>query len=156
MPGEADLATLRDVRAKVTTPPRVMFVMSFLDGRAMVAGRKTAAHEIIGMAGGVNAADAFDGYKVMSDEAIAAARPDHILSMERGKDGVQAAAIFASPAFALTPAARSKSFTAMDGLYLLGFGPRTATAARDLAVRIDPALAASASLPAGSPTADCR
>ena len=36
---------------------RVMFVMSFLNGRAMVAGQKTAANEIIKMAGGVNAVD---------------------------------------------------------------------------------------------------
>lgn len=154
---EADLASLRDLRAKVTTPPRVMFVMSFVDGRAMVAGQKTAAHEIIKLAGAVNVADGFDGYKVMSDEAIAAARPDHILSMERSRDAVQADAIFASPGFALTPAAKSKSFAAMDGLYLLGFGPRTAAAARDLALKIDPALSkdAAAFQPA-APTANCR
>ncbi len=29
----------------------------------------------------------------------------------------------------------------MDGLYLLGFGPRTAGAARDLSVKLYPALA---------------
>jgi iron complex transport system substrate-binding protein len=32
----------------------------------------------------------------------------------------------------------------MDGLYLLGFGPRTAAAARDLAVKLDPALSSEA------------
>ena len=35
--------------------------------------------------------------------------------------------------FAATPAAARKSFVSMEGLYLLGFGPRTARAARDLA-----------------------
>lgn len=154
---EADLAGLRDLRAKVKTPPRIMFVMSFVDGRAMVAGQKTAADEIIKLAGGVNVATGFDGYKVMSDEAIAAARPDHILSMERSREAVQAATIFASPAFALTPAAKSRSFVAMDGLYLLGFGPRTAAAARDVAMKIDPALSkdAAAFQPA-SLTVNCR
>jgi iron complex transport system substrate-binding protein len=77
--------------------------------------------------------------------------------MERSRDAVQAAAIFASPAFALTPAAKSKSFVAMDGLYLLGFGPRTAGAARDLALKLDPALSkdAAAFQPA-SLTVNCR
>ena len=154
---EADLAGLRDLRAKLKAPPRVMFVMSFLDGRAMVAGQKTAASEIIKLAGGINVADGFDGYKIMSDEAIAAARPDHILAMDRGKDSIQATAIFANPAFALTPAAKNKIFVAMDGLYLLGFGPRTAAAARDLALKIDPALTkdAAAFQPA-SLTVNCR
>ena len=39
---------------------------------------------------------------------------------------------------ALTPAAQSKSLIAMESLYLLGFGPRTARAARDLAYRLYP------------------
>jgi iron complex transport system substrate-binding protein len=153
----SDLTWLRDLRGKVKTPPRVMFVMSFLDGRAMVAGQKTAANEIIQMAGGVNVADSFDGYKIMNDEAIVAARPDHVLSMERGKESIRAADVFASPTFALTPAAQSKSFIAMDGLYLLGFGPRTAAAARDLAARLDPALAAeAANFKPASLTVNCR
>ena len=152
-----DLDWLRTMRSKVTSPPRVMFVMSFLGGRAMVAGRKTAADEIIKLAGAVNVVDSFDGYKLMSDEAIAAARPDHVLSMDRGRDSVQADAIFASPAFAPTPAASARSFIAMDGLYLLGFGPRTAAAARDLAVRLDPTVAAqAATFKPASLTVNCR
>lgn len=154
---ESDLAELRGLRARATTPVRVMFVMSFVDGRAMVSGQKTAASEIIKLAGGTNAVDGFDGYKIMSDEAIAAARPDVILTMERGKESVQSAAIFASPAFALTPAAKEKSFIAMDGLYLLGFGPRTAAAAHDLAVKIHPALSKDAvAVKASSSTVNCR
>lgn len=153
----SDLDWLRAMRSKVTSPPRVMFVMSFLGGRAMVAGRQTAADEIIRLSGAVNVADSFDGYKIMSDEAIAAARPDHVLSMERGRDAVQSEAIFASPAFALTPAAKARSFVAMDGLYLLGFGPRTAAAARDLAARLDPALAAqAAAYKSAALTVNCR
>lgn len=153
----ADLAALRALRDKVKTPARVMFVMSFLEGRAMVAGQHTAANEIIKLAGGVNAADGFDGYKIMTDEAIAAAKPEFVLSMERGKESVQADAVFASPAFALTPAAKTKSFITMDGLYLLGFGPRTAAAARDLAVKIDPALSADAAgFKPASLAVDCR
>ncbi len=137
----ADLAQLGALRAGVTKPVRVMFVMSLQNGRALVAGRKTAAEEIIQLAGAANAIDDFDGYKVIGDEAIAAARPDVALSIERGKDSLQAEAIYAHPGFALTPVAANKSFITMDGLYLLGFGPRTAAAARDLSARLYPALA---------------
>jgi iron complex transport system substrate-binding protein len=137
----ADLAQLRTLRAKVTKPVRVMFVMSLQNGRAMVAGHKTAADEIIQLAGATNAVDDYDGYKIISDEAIVAAKPEFVLSIERGKESLQADAVFAHPGLALTPVAVNKNFITMDGLYLLGFGPRTAAAARDLSVKLYPALA---------------
>jgi iron complex transport system substrate-binding protein len=40
-----------------------MFVMSLLNGRAMAAGKATAANEIIQLAGAVNAIDGYEGYK---------------------------------------------------------------------------------------------
>lgn len=134
-----DLTELKKLRDSVKKPVRVMFVMSFLNGRAMVAGHKTAANEIIKLAGGVNAVDGFDGYKPVNDEAIVAAKPDVILTMQRGREQLDAQTV-ANPSFALTPAAAKKSFVAMDGLYLLGFGPRTAAAARDLALSLYPDL----------------
>jgi iron complex transport system substrate-binding protein len=138
---EHDLSELRALRAKVTRPARVMFVMSLLNGRAMAAGHKTAADEIIRLAGGVNAIDGYDGYKPINDEAIVVAKPDVVLSIERGKDSLTSEAVFTHPAFALTPVAANKAFISMEGLYLLGFGPRTAAAARDLSVKLYPALA---------------
>jgi iron complex transport system substrate-binding protein len=152
-----DLSQLRELRAKVTKPVRVMFVMSLLSGRAMAAGQKTAANEIIRLAGGVNAFDSYDGYKIINDEAIVAAKPDVVLTIQRGKDSVDADAVYAHPAFAMTPAAANKAFISMEGLYLLGFGPRTAAAARDLAIKLYPALAPQAEkfAPAAL-TANCR
>jgi iron complex transport system substrate-binding protein len=153
----ADLAQLRELRARVTKPVRVMFVMSLLNGRAMVAGRKTAADEIIQLAGAANAVSDYEGYKSIGDEAIVAAKPDVVLSIERGADTLQANAIYAHPAFALTPAARNKAFVSMDGLYLLGFGPRTAAAARDLSQRLYPELAGpSAAFASAVLSANCR
>jgi iron complex transport system substrate-binding protein len=152
-----DLAQLRELRAKVTKPVRVMFVMSLLNGRAMAAGQKTAANEIIALAGGVNAIDGYEGYKIINDEAIIAAKPDVVLSIQRGKDSVDAEAVYVHPAFALTPVAANKAFISMEGLYLLGFGPRTAAAARDLSIKLYPALAPQAEkfTPAAL-TANCR
>jgi iron complex transport system substrate-binding protein len=152
-----DLAQLRTLRAKVTKPVRVMFVMSLLNGRAMAAGQKTAANEIIALAGGVNAIEGYDGYKIISDEAIVAARPDMVLSIQRSKDTLEAEAVYVHPAFALTPVVANRGFIAMEGLYLLGFGPRTAAAARDLSVRLYPALAPqAASFTPAALTANCR
>lgn len=136
-----DLAAMRELRERITDRRRVMFAISFVSGRAMVAGKKTAADAIIALAGATNAVDAYDGYKPLSEEAIVAAKPDVILVMQRGKDSISSETIFANAAFALTPAAKDKAFIAMDGLYLLGFGPRTAAAAHDLAISLYPALA---------------
>jgi heme transport system substrate-binding protein len=152
-----DLAQLRALRASVTKPVRVMFVMSLLNGRALAAGKNTAANEIIALAGAVNAIDGYEGYKIINDESIVAAKPDVVLSIQRGKDSVDAEAVYVHPAFALTPVAANKNFISMEGLYLLGFGPRTAAAARDLSLKLYPALAPQAEKFASvAGTANCR
>ncbi len=152
-----DLTQLRELRAKVTKPVRVMFVMSLLGGRAMVAGQKTAANEIITLSGGVNAIDGYEGYKMINDEAIVAARPDVVLSIQRSRDSLDAETIYAHPAFAMTPVAANKTFISMEGLYLLGFGPRTAAAARDLSIKLYPSLAPQAEkFSPAALTANCR
>lgn len=152
-----DLTQLRELRDKVTQPRRVMFVMSLLNGRAMAAGHNTAANEIIRMSGAINAIDDYDGYKAITDEAIVAAKPDAVLTIARGDETLEASAIYSHPAFALTPAAANKAFITMDGLYLLGFGPRTASAARELAIKLYPDLASEATEHVAAVTpATCR
>lgn len=154
----ADLAALAAIEKDIKAPKRVMFVLSFVNGRAMVSGTKTAADGIIKMAGAVNAVTDYEGYKPVSDEAVIAAKPDVILAIERAGSTVTADTVFAHPAFAATPAGLKRSFVSMDGLYLLGFGPRTARAARDLANTLYPQLKAAA-LPSesrGAETPACR
>jgi iron complex transport system substrate-binding protein len=142
---QTDLKTLDKLETGITKPKRVMFVLSFVSGKAMVSGTKTAADGIIRMAGGENVITAYEGYKQISDEAIIAARPDVVMTMERGGLGtVTSDAVFTHPAFAATPAAANRAFLSMDGLYMLGFGPRTARAARDLAISLYPNLKAEA------------
>jgi iron complex transport system substrate-binding protein len=135
-----DLDGLAKLRSHIATPKRVMFILSLANGRAMAAGRNTAADGIIRLAGGINAIDEFDGYKPLNDDAVIGSKPDAILAMQRAGATLDAADVFALPAFTLTPAAKSKAFTAMEGLYLLGFGPRTAAAARDVARWLYPDL----------------
>jgi iron complex transport system substrate-binding protein len=138
----AGLSQLVTLRKGIERPARVVFILSFTNGKPMIAGRGTAADGIIKLAGAENAFSDFEGYKMVSDEAIVAAQPDAILGMKRSNFNMTPEEIFQYPAFALTPAAKRKSYISMDGLYLLGFGPRTAFAASDLAHALYPALPA--------------
>jgi len=143
-----DITALEKIRAGIKTRKRVLFMLSFINGRVMAAGRGTAADGIIRMAGAVNVFDGHEAYKQITDEAVIAARPDLIVSIQRGGPAdLSADAVFAQPALAATPAAATKAFVSMDGLYLLGFGPRTARAARDLALTLYPDLNDAAPLP---------
>lgn len=117
---------------------RVLFVLSAAGGRVMAAGKDTEAGAIIEMAGGVNAAQEISGYKPLTDEAIIAAAPDVVLTMSRGGHATNPNEIFALPAFQSTPAASNKALVSMDGLYLIGFGPRTPAAGRELASKLYP------------------
>ena len=109
--------------------PGVMFVLSMQGGRVMAAGRNTAAAAIIDLGGGRNVFDSFEGYKQVSDEAIIAAAPRAVVMMDRSGDHAAAdEELFAHPAIASTPAGATRSVLRMDGITLLGFGPRTARA----------------------------
>ncbi len=131
-------AALAAAKARVSqvTPAerrRVLFILSLQGGRILASGRDTQAAAIIEMAGGVNAVTGFTGYKQMTDEAVARAAPDVILMMDRGGDhGMVDTQLFDLPAIRTTPAARAERVVRMPGLYLLGFGPRTAQAVLDL------------------------
>lgn len=112
---------------------RVLFILSLQGGRVMAAGTGTEADGIIALAGGLNAATGFQGYKPMTDEAVIAAAPDAILMMDREGDlSVSDADVLAQPALAQTPAARDGRVIRMDGMLMLGFGPRTPEAAAAL------------------------
>jgi iron complex transport system substrate-binding protein len=114
-------------------PVRVLFVLSTQGGRIMAGGRNTAADGIIRLSGGINAIDAFEGYKPMTDEAVSATAPDVILAMDRGGDhGVAMEQMASLPALIPTPAAQNGRLVRMDGQSLLGFGPRTADTIRTL------------------------
>ncbi|MFK4767243.1 hemin ABC transporter substrate-binding protein [Rhizobium sp. ZW T2_16] len=119
---------------------KVLFVLSISNGRLMAGGADTEAGAIIEMAGGVNAAPTINGYKPLSDEAVIAAAPDVILSMSRGDHSITPEQMFALPSMQTTPAAANKGLVSMDGLMLLGFGPRTPEAARALAAKIYPGV----------------
>jgi len=125
--------------ATVTSPRRVLFILSLQGGRVMAGGAGTEAESIITLAGGVNAATGFDGYKPMTDEAVLAAAPDVILMMDREGDlAIETAHLLGQAALAATPAAAAGAIVRMDGMLLLGFGPRTPEAVRALHAALYP------------------
>ncbi len=117
---------------------RVLFVLSAGGGRIMASGTGTAADGIIALAGGVNAITEYPGYKQLTDEAVEKAAPDVIMMMKTGPDSTSNDELLKNPAFLGTPAGRDRNIIRMDGLYLLGFGPRTAKVIRDLSARLYP------------------
>jgi len=132
-----DLDAAQKLTADVQSRKRVLFILSTKGGKILASGSNTAADGIIKLAGGVNAVEGYEGYKHLSDEAALTAGPDFILMMDRGGDhGVGPDELFANPALAQTPAGRERHLIKMDGGYLLGFGPRTADAIRELAVAL--------------------
>lgn len=134
---DADLTAAQALTAGVTTRKRVLFILSMQGGKILGAGTGTAANGIITLAGAKNALEGFSGYKPLSDESVLTANPDVILMMDRGGDhSVANAELFAHPAIATTTAGKAKALVRMDGGYLLGFGPRTAGAVRDLAASL--------------------
>jgi iron complex transport system substrate-binding protein len=121
------------IAAQDNVQKRVLFILSARGGKLMVGGANTPADGIITMAGGINAAANIDGFKPLTDEAAATIAPDVILMMDRGGDHAMAAAeLFAMPALSITPAAKTQAVVRMNGLLMLGFGPRTAQAVTEL------------------------
>lgn len=132
-----DIDAAQAATADIEPRRKVLFVLSLQGGRVLASGAGTAADGIIAMAGGVNAVTAYPGYKQLSDEAIIEAAPDVILAMDRGGDHeTEADQLLAHPAIAATPAAANRNIVRMDGAFLLGFGPRTAEAARELSAAL--------------------
>ena len=125
------------LRKQSKPAPKILFLLSVKDGSPVAAGEETDANAIIELAGGVNAVSGFTGYKPLSSEIAASSAPDYILMMSHvvqssgGKEE-----ILSLPQLQLTPAGKNGNLISMDGLLLLGFGPRTPLAIMSLTEQI--------------------
>jgi len=130
---EADFAALENDRKQIKSRKRVLFILAVQNGKATVAGAETSADAILKLAGGDNVAASLNGYKPVSDEQLTEFAPDVVVVMHRGGgDPHMAGQALTLAGLSQSPAAKTKSLIAMDGLYLLGFGPRAPLAAREL------------------------
>ncbi|MCB0629391.1 MAG: ABC transporter substrate-binding protein [Saprospiraceae bacterium] len=131
---EHDSLVLSRTLSLYANKPKVLFIYARGMGRLSVAGTGTAAAVIIEKAGGQNAITAFEGFQVLTPEALVESAPDVILMFSSGLaslDGVEG--LSRIPGMEQTPAFQHKRVVAMDGHYLTAFGPRAAQAADQLA-----------------------
>jgi iron complex transport system substrate-binding protein len=134
---DADLKSAEALTRDVPRKQRVLFVLSYEDGKVQASGTGTAANGIIALAGAENAVTQYQGYKALTEEALVEAKPDVILMMTGGGGhGATDDELFSQPGIALTPAGQNRRVIRIDGAYLLGFGPRTAQAIGELAADI--------------------
>ena len=137
----ADWAAL-DAPIAALPPLRALFVLSAARGSPLVSGRDTHADAMLRAAGARNLVTGFTGYRPLSAEAAADLAPEVIVMMDHAlaeAGGVDA--VLRMPALAVTPAAATRRVVALDGSYMLGFGPRAAHARRDLAALLHPRAA---------------
>ena len=135
----ADLAAIRTAVAALEKRPSVLFLLNAGATGLRGAGAATGAHEMIELSGGRNAFGAAEGYQSVSPEAALAADPDFILMMRQSIEEVGGVeAVRRLPVLAHLKATAEGRILGLPGSYLLGFGPRTAHAARDLAALLHP------------------
>jgi len=135
----AQMAALEAALSGIEARPSVMILLAAGRGAPLVSGTGTAAHEIVGLARGRNAVTGYEGYKPLSAESAVAAAPDALLVPDHAvgmMGGVEA--LLARPEIAATPAGAAGRVLVMDGLKLLGLGPRTPAAIADLARALHP------------------
>ena len=125
----------------VTRKPRVAFLLQFRDGAPIGAGRGTSAQGLLDMVHADNVLADFEGWKPVSMEAMSRAEPDFVVITERGVRGTGGvAAVLSHPALSLVlghgEGGNADRLIVMDGMAMLGFGPRTLTTALELAKRL--------------------
>ena len=133
---EADVQALRAATSgHEGERPGVVFLLARHGGNLMAAGRETAAHAMIEASGGRNIGADFTGYKPLSAELFAAATPDFVIVSESvGGDDAQLLASI--PGLGATPAGRDLRVIRVDDAAFLGFGPRTPSAATEVAAAL--------------------
>ncbi len=132
----ADLQALRSATAtNEGERPGVVFLLARHGGNLMAAGTETAAHAMIEASGGRNVCASFSGYQPLSAEIFATATPDFVIVSESvGGDDTQLLARV--PGLGATPAGRQLRVIRVDDAAFLGFGPRTPSAATEVALAL--------------------
>ncbi len=115
---------------------KILFILSLQAGSPIVGGTGTSAGGLISMTGSSNAMADVAGWKATSTEAIISAAPDFIVISRRGLNTFgELDEMRLHPALRFTPAAKAGNIVVMDGMQMLGFGPRTLDAAVTLSRR---------------------
>ena len=134
------IEALEVLRTTATRRPSVALLLQISAGAPIGAGLGTSGDGLLQMVHADNALSGFSGWKPVSPEAMAMADPDYFVMTERGLAGAGGpGSVLANPALAVTSAARDEGagrLIVMDGMAMLGFGPRTLETALQLANRL--------------------
>ena len=138
----AGFAALAALRSKIAHPVRALFVLGVQNGRILVGGKNTSADAVLTLAGAHNVAAGASGFRPVGDEAVVEMAPEVIVGMRRtsDNDAHDLSQLLALKGVQSTPAGAASRVVLMDGAYLLGFGPRVPSAARDLMRALYPGL----------------
>lgn len=127
--------------SQTTTRPRAIFILAGGGRPTVVGGRGTSVAALLEMAGAKNVADAFDGFRAMSQEALLLAAPEVILTNEEGmlpSSGIPV--VLTAPGAAATPAGQNRQVITLPARYLQGIGLSTPEGMLLLAHKLHPDL----------------
>ena len=119
-------SNLEEIRRVARPGPRVALILNFIDGSPILAGKDTSGDGVLKMVGATNVFSDIDGWKPATRESLLARNPDYLVITDRGlKAQGGMAGLEKNPALRLTSAIKESNVHALDGMALLGFGPRT-------------------------------
>ena len=123
--------------AGVNKNKKVMIILGMDGTSPMVAGLQTSGNGFVEMIGASNIMSSFEGWKPVSAESILVQNPDLIIITNRGLNNFGTIEKLAQhPSLAFTNAAENLNILAIDGMSLLGFGPRTIEVANTVAEKL--------------------
>ena len=131
-----EVSDLNSIVKSNRSPKKVMFILGMESGSPTVGGKGTSADGFIKMTGGINVMNSFEGWKPVSTESIIEASPDFIIISNRGLSSFKTVEKLGQhPTLIFTPASKRNNIIALDGMAMLGFGPRTISSAKEVALR---------------------
>ena len=138
---QREMAEAQAFVARARTHPRALFILAGGGRPTLVGGRNTNTAALLELAGAKNVADAFEGYKAMSQEVMVEVAPEFILTNKEGMnntDGVPVA--LRAPGALATPAGKAGRLIWIPNEYLQGMGILTPKGVLVLARQLHPAL----------------
>ncbi len=137
-----ELSDTLDYVSRATSKPRGLFILSGGGRPTVVAGGDTHIALLLQLAGAQNLTQDIKYYKAMSQELMAKAAPEFIVTNQEGlaEAGGTPVALKA-PGVRLTPAGRNQHIFSLPQGYLTGLGLMTPKAIRAIAQYIHPELA---------------
>lgn len=138
---QRELGEARAAVARAKGRPKALFILAGGARPTLVGGRGTNVALLLEYAGAVNVAQAIEGFKAMSQEAMIEAAPDYILTNRDGLNPSDGAPIaLRAPGALETPAGKAGRLISIPGQYLQGMGILTPKGILELARQIHPEL----------------